>query len=111
MKFDSKDMVIIKQWYIKRNISSGTQKSYNTAIRDYCELIEKSPSELIDEAEKEEDKGIRTRKRKVVEYLMLYKEHLENKVASTTVNLYFSAIKSFYKAFDIILPEIKLDKG
>ena len=111
MKFDSKDIVIIKQWYIKRNISLGTQKSYNTAIRDYSELINKSPSELIDEAEKEEDEGIRTRKRKVVEYLMLYKEYLENKVASTTVNLYFSAIKSFYKAFDIILPEFKLVSG
>ena len=111
MKFDSEDIVIIKQWYTKRNISLGTQKSYNTAIRDYCELIQKSPSELIDEAENEEDEGIRIRKRKVVEYLMLYKEFLETKVASTTINLYFSAIKSFYKSFDIILPEMKLIQG
>ncbi|WP_321421916.1 hypothetical protein [uncultured Methanobacterium sp.] len=36
---------------------------------------------------------------------------LDEGKAPSTVNLYFSAIKSFYKAFQIILPEIMMDKG
>lgn len=105
------DEKLIKEWFLKRNISKGTQKSYKIAIRDFSKLIGKTPSELINEAEKEEDAGIRPRKRNVSLYLLEYKEQLEEKLAPSTVNLYFSAIKSFYKAFDITLPEIKLDQG
>ncbi|MBP2045142.1 tyrosine-type recombinase/integrase [Methanobacterium aggregans] len=105
------DEELIEQWFLRRNISSGTQKSYLIAIKSFSELMDKTPSELIDEAETEEDAGIRPRKRKLYSHLLKYKKHLEEKVASSTVNLYFSAIKSFYKAFDITLPEIKMDKG
>ena len=108
---DSEDEELIETWFLRRNISTGTQRSYQIAIRDFSELIGKTPSELINEAETEEDAGIRPRKRRVSIYLLRYKKLLEEKVAPSTVNLYFSAIKSFYKAFDITLPEIKLDKG
>lgn len=108
---NNKDEELIETWFLRRNISTGTQRSYQIAIRDFSELISKTPSELINEAETEEDLGIRPRKRKVSIYLLRYKKQLEEKVAPSTVNLYFSAIKSFYKAFDITLPEIKLNKG
>lgn len=108
---NNEDEELLEQWFLTRNLSKGTQVNYRIAIRDFSELIGKSPSELIDEAEIEEDGGIRPRKRKVNSYLLQYKKQLEDKVAPSTVNLYFSAIKSFYKAFDITLPEIKLDKG
>ncbi len=108
---NSEDKELIETWFLRRNISTGTQRSYQIAIRDFSELIGKAPSELIIEAETEEDAGIRPRKRKVSLYLLRYKKQLEEKVAPSTVNLYFSAIKSFYKAFDITLPEIKLNQG
>jgi integrase/uncharacterized membrane-anchored protein YhcB (DUF1043 family) len=105
------DAELVEQWFSSRNISSGTQESYLIAIKDFSKLIGLTPSELINEAEVEEDAGLRPRKRKVYSYLLRYKKDLEERVAPSTVNLYFSAIKSFYKAFDITLPEIKLDKG
>lgn len=108
---DIKDENLIEQWFLRRNISSGTQRSYTIAIKDFSELIGKTPSELIDEADKEEDEGLRPLKRNVYIYLLKYKKYLEEKVAPSTVNLYFSAIKSFYKASDITLPEIKMDQG
>jgi site-specific recombinase XerD len=108
---NGEDEELIETWFLKRNISTGTQRSYQIAIRYFSELIGKTPSELINEAETEEDAGIRPRKRRVSIYLLRYKKQLKEKVAPSTVNLYFSAIKSFYKAFDITLPEIKLDKG
>lgn len=108
---EPEDEELIEQWFLRRNISTGTQKSYKIAIKDFSKLIGKPASQLINEAEEEEDIGLRSRKRKVYSYLLRYKKHLEEKVAPGTVNLYFSAIKSFYKAFDITLPEIKLDSG
>jgi len=72
----------------------------------------KTLTELIDEAENEEDTGMRPRKRKVTRYLLKYKKHLEDKgIAPGTLSVYMSAVRSFYKAFDITLPEIKLDQG
>ncbi|MBV1766840.1 MAG: site-specific integrase, partial [Methanobacterium sp.] len=59
------DEKLIEQWFLKRNISTGTQESYLIAIKDFSELVDKTPSQLIDEAEKEEDDGIRPRKRNV----------------------------------------------
>lgn len=106
------DQNFIDEWFLRRNISSGTQKSYKIAIKYFSNMIEKNISEIIEEAEIEEDAGLRPRKRKVSIYLLKYKNYLENSgITPSTVNLYFSAIKSFYKAFDITLPYIKLDSG
>lgn len=106
------DKKLIEKWFLLRNLSSGTQKSYRIAIRAYSELIGKTPTELLDEADEEEDAGVRPRKRQVIQYLLEFKKHLEeSKIAPGYLSLNISAIKSFYKAFDITLPEIKLDAG
>lgn len=102
---DRADEIILKKWFGVRNISSGTQKIYRMAIKDYSEFIGKSPSELIAEADEEEENGVRPIKTKVFGYLISYKEKLRNadKKAPGTVNVYFSAAKSFYKAHGITL--------
>jgi hypothetical protein len=43
----------------------------------YCNFIEKTPTELIDEAEKEEDLQIRMRNRSVKKYLLDFKDYME----------------------------------
>lgn len=106
------DKTLIENWFLMRNIREGTQKTYRKSMRDYSELINKSPNELIQEAEKEEASTIRPRKRKVTFYLLKYKQKLqEDGKAPGTVNLYFSAIRSFYQAYDITIPQIKMDHG
>lgn len=106
------DENLIEKWFLIRNLSSGTHESYRIALREFTTLIGKSPSELIDEAEKEEDAGIRPRKRQVTHYLLKFKKQLEeNEVAPGYLSLNISAIKSFYKAFDITIPEIKVNRG
>lgn len=109
---DSSDEELVEEWFIRRNISKGSQRSYKIALRYYIKIFNMNPTELIEEAEDEEDSGIRLRKRKIYRYLLEYKKYLENNdIAPSTVNLYFSAIRSFYKAFDIVTPEIKLTRG
>ena len=106
------DEHLVNEWFLKRNISSGTQRTYKIALKYFCNLIGKTVSQLIEEAEVEEDKGIRPRKRNVTLYLLKYKNSLEKSdIAPSTTNLYFFAIKSFYISFDITLPDIKLNSG
>ncbi len=106
------DEELLEKWFLIRNISSGTEKSYRIAIRDYSQFIGKTPTELKQEAEEEEISGVRLMDRKVTSNLLKYKKKLQNdNKAPGTVNIFFYAIKSFYKSFNIVLPEIKLDKG
>lgn len=108
----SDDEELIEEWFIRRNISKGSQRSYRIALRYYIKILNMNPTRLIEEAEAEEDSGIRLRKRKIYRYLLEYKNYLENSnIAPSTVNLYFAAIRSFYKAFDIVTPEIKVTRG
>ena len=109
---DSDDEDLVEQWFNIKNISSGTQKSYRIGLRYFIEITNKKPSELIEEAEAEEYAGIRPRKRNVNKYLLIFKKYLEDSgIAPSTTILYFSSIKSFYKAFDITIPIIKLTTG
>lgn len=106
------DELLLEKWFLIRNISSGTQKTYMQAVNDYTSLLGKNLSELLEEAKEENLSTIEIMDRKVTLNLLRFKKHLkESGKAPKTVNLYYSAIVSFYKAFHIILPEIKMDKG
>ncbi|HEX3013424.1 MAG TPA: site-specific integrase, partial [Methanobacterium sp.] len=97
---------------MKKDIRKGTQKSYKLALKQYCEYTSKTPEELIGEAEDEEEKGIKLSRRKIQSYILGYRKMLEESgKAPKTINLYISAVRSFYDTFDIILPKIKLKKG
>lgn len=103
---------LVEIWFLKKDIRKGTQKSYKLALKQYCEYTSKSPEELIDEAEDEEEKGIKLSRRKIQSYMLGYRKMLEESgKAPKTINLYISAVRSFYDTFDIILPKIKLKKG
>ncbi|WJI08814.1 site-specific integrase [Methanobacterium sp. CWC-01] len=106
------DEELLEKWFLIRNLSSGTEKTYRIAIKDFSKFIGKTPTELKAEADEEEASPIRLMDRKVSLNLLRYKKKLKGDGKSPkTVNLYFSAIKSFYKSFQITLPDIKLDKG
>jgi len=110
MKGEDED--IIEKWFLRRNISKGTQKAYLIAFKEYCALIGKTPNKLYQEADLEEENGVRPIKSKVYDYLLKYKKHLiDTGKSKKTVKLYFSAVRSFYMSFDITLPDIKLDSG
>ncbi len=107
-----RDEELIEKWFSRNNISKGTQKSYRIALRYYTQLLTKTTQELIDEAENDETGGILPRKRKIYKYLLKYKKYLKDRdMAPSTLNLYFYAIKSFYDAFDIRIPIIKVNYG
>jgi len=109
---DSEDEDLVNEWFNINNFSSGTQINYRISLRYFIEITTKKPTELIEEAEKQEVSRIIPRKRNVNIYLLKFKKFLCNgKIAPSTANLYFYAIKSFYKAFGISLINIELHSG
>lgn len=106
------DEEVLEKWFLMRNIRTTTQRPYMVAMNEYVELTGKTPSELIEDAKKENLSDTELTDRRVTLYLLKYKKKLqEDGKAPKTLNLYFSAIKSFYRAFTIMLPDIKLDSG
>jgi len=109
---NEEEELLLEKWFLIRNISSGTQKTYMLAVNDYTSLLGKNLSELLEEAKEENLSNIEIMDRMVTLNMLRFKKHLkESGKAPKTVNLYYSTIASFYKAFQIILPEIKMDRG
>jgi integrase len=92
-----------------REIKEGTKKAYIQRIKRYCNVINKSPIELVEEAEEEQDNSIKSRKRKIKSYLISYKKYLES-IGTTPMasRSNMTTVKSFYQAFDIEVPRLKI---
>lgn len=105
------DKLILKKWFTRNGLSKGTRHNYEIIINEYCKFIGKNLSQLIEEAETQEEKGIKPMKRSVNDYIFLFKDHLDESYAPGTVNNKIAAIKSFYKAYDIQFIDIKVHKG
>ncbi|EKQ55783.1 MAG: site-specific recombinase XerD [Methanobacterium sp. Maddingley MBC34] len=84
-----------------KNLSKSTEIVYLGRIKSFCEFLDKNPSELIKEAQKESGK-------KINEYFYDYIENLKKsgKSPSTIINQ-TDTVKSFYNNFDIDTNGIK----
>ncbi|VVB91809.1 Tyrosine recombinase XerA [uncultured archaeon] len=102
MSIDVENDARIEQWLNLIEASKATRKSYLTYIKAYCECVDKTPSELIDEAEKETKGGKLLSERNTVIYLAKFKKCLADK-SPNTQGVALSTVQSFYKTFDIQL--------
>lgn len=83
------DEALINRWFDLKNLSPGTQVNYRLGIRYYTEITNKTPSELLQEAEEEQNGPIPPRLRSIITYLVNYKNYLLNKLAPATVTYIF----------------------
>jgi integrase len=96
---------ILNEFIDNRNLVNSTKIRYMVILKNYCDYTKLKPEELIDEAEMEEESGIRLRKRKIKSYLIGFKKYLQDKDHSElTVKNSLSIIRSFYHEFEIELP-------
>jgi integrase len=106
---DISDDTLFKSFIINRGIRERTIKRYKRQLELYCTFINKKPTELINEAENEEDQGLRMRNRSIKKYLLDFKQFLENKnYSSHTIVNTITIVRSFYTEFDVILPKMHL---
>lgn len=101
------DDKIIKNWFSGIKATNSTKKSYLQAMQGYTDHTNKSPLQLIEEAEHEIKAGLLMRERSITTHLMEYREGLEAQdLAPLTVKGRMTGICSFYKYYNIQLPVI-----
>ena len=84
-----------------RNLSPSSIRNYTSAARIYENLNNKTITELIYEAEREEIEKIRWKDRKIKKRLINYRSYLyKNKVETTAVK-YLTNIQTIYRHFEI----------
>ena len=94
-----------------RNLKKSSQKSYAVVLNNYTQIQQTSIDELIQEADDEEEQGIRISKRKIKTRLINYKMKLqEQKLSDRTINDRITKIRTFYAQFDITPPKITRNK-
>ena len=89
----------------ERNIKERTVKGYESAIKKYVSFCGISIDELIVEAIQEEDERIPLKNRKLKYRLINFRSFLLNSnLSHSTLQIYFTYVKTFYKHFEIELP-------
>lgn len=106
---------LFKKFSIERNIKDSTVKGYVSSLERYEKFHNSTIDELINEAILEEEKDIPLKNRKIRSRLIEYRlDLINNDFSSTTIRTYFSKIITFYKHFNIEipqLPEVKYEKN
>ena len=102
-----KDETLILDWFDTINASDNTKRNYLTAMQFFTEWTDKTPEELINEAEGEIKSGILPRQRNIKTYFIKFRKSLQDHgSAPMTVKTHMSGIKSFYRTLDIEIPTL-----
>lgn len=101
---------LVKEFFLAKNIRDSTKYHYIVRLRYYCNFIGKTPSQMIEEAEYEEEERLRMRKRKIRKYFLSWLDELKTKEYSrNTISSFFTSVKTFYRFFEIELPQITIE--
>lgn len=98
---NKEDEKIIKQFSKERNIKYETERNYKIYLQEYSTQQGKTLTELLQEAETEEETGIRWTNRKLKKRLIEHRSYLYNKHAPTTAKGRMTRILTFYRHHDI----------
>lgn len=112
MKFNYEDDKLLFNWFSKRDLSLSTQEVYTYAMRDYCRFLDNTLSQLLDEAESEQDTVKKMRERHIEGYLSGFKAYLSQMgLSANTIRIKLKAVISFYRNYDITVPDMTFKKG
>lgn len=99
---------ILKEMSLFYNWSNGTFKTYTTAINSYTSYHHETLTNLITEAEQDEENIPKQSKRKIKQRLIQYRLYLqeERKFSQNTIKMYLAMISKVYRHFDITIPQL-----
>ena len=92
---------ILQQITDERNITLSSKRIYWNSVEKYEELNQMTLTELLEEAEKEEDQGIRWKHRQLRHRLTNFQNHMITNYKYGTAKNYISRIKTIYHYYDI----------
>ena len=100
------DQELIEEFAKARNIKARTLLGYKHVFKTYKEYTGKQLTELLKEAEKEEEQGIRWKHRTIKKRLIGYRNYLQDKYCVSTVKLNFSRLLTFYRHHEIEIHDL-----
>lgn len=87
--------------------SKATEHNYVSALRCYTDYMNKSPSDLIDDAKGEIKTGRMLSERSVKRHLLGFRKHMtDSGLAPQSIKSWMSNVASFYRFFDVEIPKI-----
>ena len=104
---------IMQQFYAVASPAPRTWQTYLSAMVHYTDYTNKTPTELINEAQEDIQGGKLMTQRRIFTYLPRFRQYLEKvrtpqanrPLAPGTLEKYISSINSFYKYFYIEVPK------
>lgn len=96
-------MEVLEQFFKDKGSSENTMKLYQYAVMHYENLHNKDIAELLEEADREEEQGIRWKKRSIRRYLIQFRNDLYTSKSENTAKKYMSCIKTLYRHYEIEL--------
>lgn len=101
----------IEKMFIRKGLRENTKQTYYVAFIQYCELTNKTPTQLRKEAVKEQKEIDDIFDRHVTDYLMEYYVTLKKKgLKPMTIKTMLSRIRAFYVEYKIELPDAMVIK-
>ena len=86
----------------QRNLSPGSVKVYSHALKKYTEYNGMTLQELMQEADHEEEQGIRWKRRTLKNRLIDFRNYLiDNGYAKETINTMMKRVTTFYRHYEI----------
>ena len=95
------DEIILDNFVKSRNLKPRTKKGYNYSLNQYTNFHQMTLEELLEEAESEEELGIRWKHRKLKQRLINFRNWLQNNFLNNTAKKNFGRVLTFYKHHEI----------
>lgn len=104
------DPKFIKYIQSRGNLSDSSKQVYTERILHYCNYLDLTPTDLIQQGRDDQTKITWLEERRIDDNMTNYYNYLKNdkKLATETIQGYFTTVKAFYKKYGIIFPEIKI---
>ena len=100
------DNELLTEIHLMKNHSERTQLLYKYAVKRYTEFCSMSMEELLEEAEQEEDKGIKWKKRTLKRRLLTFRQHLLQNHTLNTMYTTLRPVIAVYKYYEIEVFEL-----
>lgn len=88
----------------------STLRRYKITLTSYCNFHQMKIDDLIEEADQEEEQGIRENKRKIKDRIIEFRSYMRNNnYGASTIKSRITNLKTFYRANGITIPYIEQD--
>ena len=101
-----RDEEILEHFIETRHLKPRTQKSYRYSLKQYTTFHGMTLQELLDEAEAEEEQGVRWKHRKLKLRLISFRNWLQSNYLNNTAKKNFGRVLTFYRHFEIEIHQL-----